>query len=65
MGTDLTHPLGLAFDVVTGRPWPYTGDNPAPCMDAAGGNVSVLYRTDSHSGGHVSYQEASLIGMCV
>jgi hypothetical protein len=47
--------------LVSGRPWGYTGDNPAPCMDLATGNVSVLYRTDSHAGGHVDYQVVSTI----
>ena len=48
--------------MASGRPWPYTGDNPAPYIDPITGHVTALYRTDSHSGGHVSYREASLIG---
>ena len=48
--------------MASGRPWPYTGDNPAPYIDPDTGHVRALYRTDSHSGGHVGYQEASLVG---
>ena len=59
-----------AASVVSGRPWHFDGDNPAPYLDPASGNVSVLYRTDSNggsaylpSGEKNTYHTASLIGI--
>jgi len=51
--------------LVSGRPWQFDGDNPAPFLDAASGNVSVLYRTDSAVGVGVPQKinGASLIGL--
>lgn len=51
-------------NVVSGRPWQFDGDNPAPLLDATSGNVTVLYRTDSRGGSWQpsSPRMASLIG---
>jgi hypothetical protein len=51
--------------LASGRPWAFDGDNPAPCLDAASGNVSVLYRCDSAVGVDVPQRinGASLIGL--
>lgn len=47
--------------VTSGRPWHFGGDNPAPLVDPATGEVTVLYRTDS-KGGNRDGRQASLIG---
>jgi len=48
--------------LAAGRPWTFDGDNPAPLIDAARGNVTVLYRTDIGVGVGASPM-ASLIGI--
>jgi len=47
---------------VSGRPWSYYGDNPAPWINPTTGEVRVLYRSDSNGGDERGYHVASLIG---
>jgi len=47
---------------VSGRPWSYWGDNPAPWINPTTGEVRVLYRSDSNGGDERGYHVASLIG---
>jgi hypothetical protein len=56
--------------VVSGRPWHFDGDNPAPLIDPESGEVKVMYRTDVNAGSlwtkdgkPNTYHTASLIGM--
>lgn len=64
---------GLAnATVVSGRPWHFDGDNPAPLIDPESGQIRVLYRTDVKGGSLYlsngqpnTYHTASLIGQAV
>lgn len=63
---ETTAPLA---SVVSGRPWTFDGDNPAPYIDPVTGSVTVLYRTDSRGGAWTvpgsGPRLASLIGVAV
>lgn len=68
--------VDASLDVASGRPWhPQSGDNPAPWIDPATGNVTVLWRVYSEGGSGPSQESlcgqksmacgASLIGASV
>eukprot|EP00756_Hemistasia_phaeocysticola_P009569 Hpha_TRINITY_DN14918_c0_g1::TRINITY_DN14918_c0_g1_i1::g.142967::m.142967 len=48
--TDLVWGPSQVPERVSGRPWHYSGDNPAPWIDPQTGETTVLYRTYSEGG---------------
>lgn len=60
-------PNASSHSTVSGRPWSFDGDNPAPVLDPVTGEARVLYRCDSKAGTAgaypTGYRVASLIGI--